>query len=398
MAMKWVFNAVPKGNSDVLSIMSAEHAAMARAFHKSIPSYEPTPLANLKARAEQLGIGGLFVKDESYRFGLNAFKALGGSYAMACYIAQQVGREVADCSFDYLTSDQTREDLGQVTFYTATDGNHGRGVAWSARQLGQRAVVRMPKGTTEVRRAAIEAQGAEVTIEDLNYDGCVRLAASQAQACENGVLVQDTSWEGYEQVPTWIMQGYSTLLAEALEQMRAQGIDRPTHVFAQAGVGSLAAAVVGYFVNQFPDNPPRFVVLESQAADCLYRSAAAGDGKPRIVEGDLSTIMAGLACGEPCTIAWDMLYNYADAFVSCTDDVTMQGMRMLAKPLEGTDDPSIVSGESGAVGMGTLAAIMLDDASAELREGLGLNETSQVLLLSTEGNTDPQRYREIVGV
>ncbi|MDY4650741.1 MAG: pyridoxal-phosphate dependent enzyme [Atopobiaceae bacterium] len=167
-----------------------------------------TPLANLSGMAERLGLGGLFVKDKSYRFGLNAFKALGGSFAMARYIAEETGKDVSEMSFDYLTSEQLEHDFGQATFFTATDGNHGRGVAWAAKRLHQKAVVYMPKGTTKTRYDSIAKEGAQVTIEDLNYDDCVRLAAKEASEAEHGVIVQDTAWEGYEKILSWIMQGY----------------------------------------------------------------------------------------------------------------------------------------------------------------------------------------------
>ena len=392
--MKWVLNTLPKGGDGAPAVMSEESIDKARAFHASFPHYEPTPLANLANMADYLGVGGLFVKDESYRFGLNAFKALGGSFAIANYIADQVGKNVSDCAFGYLASEQALEDLGPVTFFTATDGNHGRGVAWAARQLNQKAVVRMPRGTKEARLKNIEAEGAEVSIEDLVYDDCVRLAAKQADECERGVLVQDTAWDGYEQVPSWIMQGYGTMVVEAVRQLREAGVERPTHVFVQAGVGSLAGAVVGCFANLYPENPPTCVVLEPHAADCHYQSAMAGDGEPRASEGDMNTIMAGLACGEPSIISWAILRNHADAFVSCADEVSALGMRMLAAPSKG--DPQVVSGESGAVGMGTLASIMLDGGYVDLRDALGLGEDSQVLLFSTEGDTDPQGYRDIV--
>lgn len=233
-----------------------------------------------------------------------------------------------------------------------------------------------------------------VTIEEVNYDACVRMAAAEAAETEHGVVIQDTAWEGYEEIPTWIMQGYGTMAAEAVEQLRQQEIGRPTHIFIQAGVGSLAGAVAAYFANRYPTDPPKVVVLEARAADCHYRSALAGDGLPRAVDGDLETIMAGLACGEPNPISWDILRRCASAFLSCPDWVSARGMRMLAAPLKG--DPAVCSGESGAVGMGALAAIMEDGAYQELREVLCLDRSSQVLLFSTEGDTDPERYRRIL--
>ena len=392
--IKWTANTMPGSGDRELARMSLENVARARSFHRSFPQYSITPLARLSGMADYLGLGGLYVKDESYRFGLNAFKVLGGSFAMAQYIAQQMGRDVGEMTYDYLTSEAFRKDFGQATFFTATDGNHGRGVAWAAHKLGQRAVVHMPKGSSRARFENIAREGAQVTIEDVNYDECVRIAAAEAAQTDHGVVVQDTAWEGYEDIPTWIMQGYGTMANEAADQLRQLGVDRPTHVFVQAGVGSLAGAVIGYFANLFPQDPPKFVVVEAQAADCLYRGALANDGKPRIVDGDLQTIMAGLACGEPNTIAWDILRDHTDAFASCPDWVTARGMRMLGAPVKG--DPTVISGESGAVGMGLLSAIMEMDAYADLREHLGLGRSSQVLLFSTEGDTDPEKFRKVL--
>ena len=392
--IKWVTNNMPKDEDKNLPIMGTENVAKARAFHKSFPQYSVTPLANLEGMAKRLGLGGLFVKDESYRFGLNAFKVLGGSFAMARYIAQQTGKDVSEMTYDYLTSDELQRDFGQATFFTATDGNHGRGVAWAAHKLGQKAVVHMPKGSTKTRFDNIAKEGAKVTIEELNYDDCVRLAAKEAEQTEHGVIVQDTAWDGYEDIPSWIMQGYGTMANEAAEQLRALEVNRPTHVFVQAGVGSLASSMVGYFSNLFPTNPPKFIIMEADAAACLYKGAEAADGKPRIVGGDLTTIMAGLACGEPNTIGWDILRNHADAFLACPDWVSAKGMRMLAAPVKG--DPAVTSGESGAVGMGVISTVMTDPAYAELRDKLELGPDSKVLMFSTEGDTDPVRYREVV--
>ena len=392
--IKWALNRMPAGDDRYLPVMSVENVVKAQAFHRSFPQYSITPLAALDGMAGRLGLGGLYVKDESWRFGLNAFKVLGGSFAMARYIAGELGRDVAKTGYSYLTSGKLKEEFGQATFFTATDGNHGRGVAWAANKLGQKAVVHMPKGSTQTRFDNIAKEGAQVTIEEVNYDDCVRMAATEAARTEHGVVVQDTAWEGYEEIPAWIMQGYGTMAGEAAEQLRKLEVNRPTHVFVQAGVGSLAGAVVGYFANLFPGDPPKFVVMEAGAADCLYQGAVAGDGRPRVVSGDLQTIMAGLACGEPNTISWEILRNHVTAFLSCPDWVSAKGMRMLAAPVKG--DPAVTSGESGAVGMGVISTIMKDDTYKELRQALGLDRNSQVLMFSTEGDTDPDKYRKVV--
>lgn len=390
----WVMNHMEKSNDEHINIMSQDNVERARKFHESFPQYSTTPLVTLDALARELGLAHLYVKDESYRFGLNSFKVLGCSFAMANYIAEETGRDSADIDFDYLTSEQLAADLGQTTFYTATDGNHGRAVAWAAHQLGQKAVVHMPKGSTKPRFDNIAKEGAEVTIEEVNYDECVRIAAREADEAEHGIIVQDTAWEGYTEIPTWIMQGYGATVLEAIEQLQQCSTNRPTHIFIQAGVGSLAAAVVGFLANMFPENPPIFVVMEAKDSACLYKGAVAGDGDPRIVEGEMSTIMAGLACGEPNVIGWDILRNHAHAFVACPDWVTAKGMRTLGAPLPG--DTRVISGESGAVGAGLLCELMTSDEYVKLRESLHLNNQSSVLLFSTEGDTDPVNYRCVV--
>lgn len=392
--MKWAVNHMPKTDDHNLPIMSVEETQKARTFHESFPQYNKTPLTKLENMADYLGVGELFIKDESYRFGLNAFKVLGGSYSMARYIAQETGKDVSELPYSVLTSDKLHDEFGTATFFTATDGNHGRGVAWAANKLRQNAVVHMPKGTTQTRLENIAKLGAKVDIQDLNYDDCVRLAAKEAAETERGVIVQDTAWDGYEEIPSWIMQGYGTMAMEAAEQLKEQGVERPTHIFVQAGVGSLAGAVVGFFSNLYKDNPPTFVVVEAEAAACLYKGAAAGDGQPRIVDGDMQTIMAGLACGEPNTISWDILKNHVKVFVAAPDWVAAQGMRMLAAPIKG--DTAITSGESGAAPFGALAAIMTMDDLKDLRKELGLDKNSKLLVFSTEGDTDPIRYKNIV--
>ena len=392
--LKWTVNHVPGSDDKFLDLMSEENVTKANEFHKSFPQYSVTPLQKLSALASYLGVKGIYCKDESYRFGLNAFKVLGGSYAMGRYIAKELGRDISQLPYNVLSSDKLREEFGQATFFTATDGNHGRGVAWAAKRLGQKAVVRMPKGTTKTRFDNIAKEGAEVTIEEVNYDDCVRMAAAEAAKTEHGIIVQDTAWAGYEEIPSWIMQGYGTLVLEADKQLKENGVDRPTHVFVQAGVGSLAGAVVGYFAHKYKENPPVMVVCEASAADCLYRSAVQADGNLVNVTGDLQTIMAGLACGEGNTIGWDILKNHVTVFASCPDWMSAKATRIYANPLE--NDPHIISGESGSVPLGLAYTALHDEDAKDLKEALKLDENSNILVISTEGDTDPVRYREIV--
>ena len=392
--IKWKVNNLPKGDKEnCIKFLNEEEITKVRNFHKSFPQYKETPLANLEGLAKKLGVAGVYVKDESYRFGLNAFKVLGGSYSMGRYLAQRLDTDISELGYDKLTSKEIKEKLGEITFFTATDGNHGRGVAWTANKLGQKSVVLMPKGSSEFRLNKIKGEGADASITDLNYDDAVRLANDYAEADDHGVMVQDTAWDGYEEIPAWIMQGYGTMAQEAIEQLKEYGVDRPTHVFVQAGVGSLAGAVQGYVASIY-DECPITVVVEADEADCYYKSAKAGDGKPRFVGGDMPTIMAGLACGEPNTIGFEVLKNHAAAFVSAPDWVSAKGMRTLGNPLNG--DEKVISGESGAVTTGLLVAAMEREDLADLRKDLKLDENSRILLISTEGDTDPDKYRSIV--
>ena len=374
-----------------MELMACDEANKALTFHKSIPQYNETPLVSLHEMAKMLGFKGIYVKDESFRFGLNAFKVLGGSYAIAQHIAELTGSDVSEMSYNRLTSEELRDDIGQVTFFTATDGNHGRGIAWAANKLNQRSVVYMPSGSADARLENIRAEGAEATIIDGNYDDAVRLAAAESAKIPGSVVVQDTAWEGYEKIPGWIMQGYGTMAFEADKQLQSNNT-KPTHIFVQAGVGSLAGAITGYFKNVYGDECPKIMVIEARVADCLFRSAMARDY--RTVGGEMRTIMAGLACGVPNTISWEILKNHVDYFASCPDWVAAKGIRLLGNPLYG--DTRIISGESGAVGMGLLAALSMYDEYTELRTQIGLDENSVILLFNTEGNTDPQIYREVV--
>lgn len=375
------------------AFLSPDAAAEARNFHRTCRDYGTTPLRSLPRLSERLGVAAIYVKDESYRFGLNAFKVLGAAFAIARYMAERLDKPIGELSFDLLKSDEIRRKLGDITFVTATDGNHGRGVAWAAQQLGQKAVVYMPKGSSLIRLQAIRAHGAEAHIENKNYDECVKMCAELA--AERGwIVVQDTAWEGYDQFPAWIMQGYSTIGLEAIEQLRELGREKPTHVLLQAGVGSFAAAMQGLLTSIYGAERPRMIIVEPDKADCFYRSAAAMDGQPRSVGGDMDTIMAGLACGEPNPIAWRIIDETCDLFISCPDFVAAKGMRVLGNPL--ADDPRIVSGESGAVTAGILKLLMTDERLADAKTRLGLGPDASILLVNTEGDTDPEHYRKIV--
>ena len=394
--IKWKLNTLPKSDNKERSIefLNDEEISKVKSFHESFPQYTKTPLVELNNLSKELGIGGLYLKDESYRFGLNAFKVLGGSFAMAKYLAQRLDMDIKDLPYERLISDEIREKLGDITFVTATDGNHGRGVAWTANRLKQKSVVYMPKGSSLTRLENIRKEGADASITDMNYDDAVRLAAKYADE-HNGVVVQDTAWEGYEEIPAWIMQGYGTMGLEALEQLRNDyKVNRPTHIFLQAGVGSLAGGIQGFFASVFGEDCPTTVVVEAQEAACYYESAIANDGKPRAVGGDMPTIMAGLACGEVNITGFEVLKNHSKVFVSAPNYVAANGMRVLGNPMPGDD--KVISGESGAVTLGLVYELMTNPEYKDLKEAIGLDENSRVLLFSTEGDTDPDKYREIV--
>ena len=366
-------------------------AEKVNAFHRSFPEYSVTPLRELNGLAKKLGVKNIFVKDESYRFGLNAFKVLGGSFAIGSYIAEKLGMDISELPYEKMTSKEIKEKLGDTTFVTATDGNHGRGVAWTANRLGQKSVVFMPKGTAPERLENIKILGSDASITDLNYDDDVRLANECAEKY-GWVVVQDTSWDGYENVPMHIMQGYTTMAYETLKQL--DGV-KPTHIFLQAGVGSMAGAVCGFFADYYGDEErPIITVVEPNAADCVYRTAEANNGELHFVTGDLHSMMAGLCCGEPCRLAWDILKDHADNFVSMPEYVAAVGMRTLGRPADG--DEKVISGESGASTMGLVTEVMQNSDLEELRRKLGLDENSVVLCFSTEGDTDKENYRKIL--
>lgn len=382
-----------KENKVSLDFLNIDVAKKAQKFHSSFHNYSMTPLTELKNLANTLGVSNIYVKDESYRFGLNAFKVLGGSYAIGNYIAENLGQDLDDLPFDTMISDEVKNKLGDITFITATDGNHGRGVAWTANRLRQKSVVYMPKGSSLERLNNIKAEGADASITNMNYDEAVRFSNDLAE--KNGwVMVQDTTWEGYEKIPTWIMQGYTTMAYEAYMQLQEMKAEMPTHIFLQAGVGALAGAVQGFFASVYGENRPITTIVEPNKADCIYRTAEKNDGKLHFVTGDMDTIMAGLACGEPCKIGYEVLRDYSDNFVSCPDYVAAEGMRVMGSPVG--NDKKIISGESGAVTLGLVAEIMENKDLKWLKDELKLDENSRILCFSTEGNTDKESYKDIV--
>lgn len=393
--LKYTINK-PINQSHPYPDFTLQTATQAKTYHESIPNYKATPLVHLNHLAKDFGVKNIMVKDESHRLGLNAFKALGASYAVGKVVEKTLMTEGTPLNFSSVQKAIAAdyEKTGKkMTFITATDGNHGRGLAWMANQLGSECVVLMPKGSSLERLENIQKEGANAYITEWNYDDAVREA--QRLAAENGWhLVQDTVLEDYVDIPKWIMQGYMTLGLEVLEQLKMLPEEAPiTHIFLQAGVGSMASAMAALFV-QTLESPPKIIIVEPDQADCFYKTALANDGVLHLVQGDMNTIMAGLACGEPNPIAWDILKHYGNVFISCSDQVSALGMRILASPLE--SDARVIAGESGAVGLGVLYEIMKNPDYIELRYKLALDENAYVLLINTEGATDTVMYREIV--
>ena len=372
------------------TFLNEEIARKVHDYHKSFPMYEETPFVDLKNLAEKAGVKNILVKDESYRFGLNAFKVLGGSYAIGKVIAEKLDMDIKDLTFEKLTSKEVKDKLGDVTFITATDGNHGRGVAWAAKQLNQKSIVYMPRGSAEERVKNIEKEGATVKVLDANYDEWVRQANELAE--EKGyIMVQDTAWDGYEDIPKWIMQGYMTLAWEMYESLQEKNI-KPTHLFLQAGVGSFAAATTGFFANMYKEDKPIITIVEPDTVACIYESAKAD--KRVLVGGNYKTIMAGLACGEPNTFGLKVLLDNCEHFISVSDEFAAFGMRVLGNPYK--SDKKIISGESGASSFGVILKILTDDRYEDERKKLNINEDSNLIFVSTEGDTDAKNYLDIV--
>ncbi len=357
-------------------------------FHKSLPGYAPAPLAALQEQAAAFGIKGIYCKDESHRFGLNAFKGLGGSYAMFRILCEKLGLDYKTADYRYFQKDEVRKQCAKIHFVTATDGNHGKGVSWAAQLFGCNATVFMPKGSVEARRVAIEEAGnATAEITEFNYDQAVEYSWDLARK-NDWILIQDTAWDGYEQYPEWIIDGYLTLAAEAAEQL---GNIIPTHVFLQAGVGAMAGGVLEFLLSCYRDKPPVMTIVEPTEAACIYHSAKSRDGRCHSIDGNPVTIMAGLNCGTPCRVTWPAIRDKATFFCACDDIITEEGMRAYANPIG--SDKAIIAGESGAVTYGLLNRILQDNT---LRNLFRINADSVVLLINTEGDTDPEGYLRIV--
>lgn len=345
------------------------------------PGYAVTPLRDLAGLAAEYGIDCLRMKDEASRFGLGSFKSLGGAYAVSVAVADELARAgvAANATTAELEAGRWADATAAITVTCATDGNHGRSVAWGAQRFGAKCVIFVHEGVSQGRIAAIAAYGAEIRVVAGNYDDSVREAAAVAAAL-GWVVISDTSWDGYTETPRQVMQGYRVMVDEALANWTGAP---PTHVFIQGGVGGVAASV-SVHLRAHCRPLPKLVVVEPDAAACLLASARAGH--PVVVPGDLDTLMAGLACGEPSPLAWAELARAGFAFMAIPDAAAVAAMRRLAVL-------GIVAGESGVAG---LAGLALAAADPMARAGLGLSADSRVLVFSTEGATDPALYARLV--
>lgn len=385
-----VMNSHPEHNLPLEAVdagtLSVDAAREVERFLSFRANHKPTPLQSLSGLAGQLGVASINMKDEGFRLDLGSFKALGGSYAVIRLVLEEASRQFGKpVDIGELDTAAVRRIAEGMTVGCATDGNHGKSVAAGAQLVGAKAAIFVHSGVSDERVAAIAQYGAEMIRIEGTYDDSV--AAAERICKENGwIVVSDTSWPGYERIPGLVMQGYTAMLREAVAALP----QAPTHVFMQAGVGGLAAAVAGYFDIVFGNARPRFVVVEPDRAACLFASARAG--RLVKVDHDERTIMAMLECYEPSLVAWRILARKADAFMTVSEEEAAETMRSLARPVAG--DPAIVAGESGGAGLAGFLNAMKD---SEKRDALGLDANSRIFVINTEGATDQARYEEIVG-
>ncbi len=358
-----------------------------RSLHRSLDAYTLTPLMALPEQAHSIGVGNILVKDESHRFGLKAFKALGSTYAIYRFIKEHLesfGKTCPRADLFYKASDFIA--TGSFTFCTATDGNHGRGVPWVARLLKQRSIIYMPGKSAPARIENIKREGADVRIVDGDYDAAVAQCRHDAEV-HGWHIISDTSWPGYKKIPRWIMAGYLTMFDEISEQ----GDLIPDIVIVQAGVGALAASAGYYYRREYPDRIIKLVSVEPLQAACVLESIEKGE--PVISDGRQDSIMVGLNCATPSLTAWPIIKNSFDLFLGIPDNRARDAMRTYYNP--SGDDPRIMSGESGAAGLAALLAVIEDNELEGARDFLGLDSNSNILVLNTEGDTDPENFRRI---
>lgn len=385
-----LLNSLPSYNTPLDPVdaeyLGVEAAKTVERVQKQRHDFAETPLESLQGLARRTGVASIHIKDESKRLGLGSFKALGGSYAVVRLVLEEAAHKLGrNVEIEELQSAAVRDVAKTMTFGCATDGNHGKSVAAGAKMLGARAVIFVHSGVSDERVAAIAQFGANITRVEGTYDDSVKEA--EAVCGRNGwIVLSDTSWPGYERIPRLVMQGYTAMLSEVLHKLP----DAPTHVFVQAGVGGLAAAVAAHFDIVFGDRRPKMIVVEPDRAACIFESAR--HGKLTKVDHQDSTIMAMLECYEPSMTAWDVLSRKADAFQTVSESDAVVAMKQLAQPVGG--DPSIVSGESGGAGLAGFLSIAKEK---DILKALGITAQSRMLFFNTEGATDRASYQALVG-
>lgn len=357
-------------------------------YSKTLKEYSQTPLVDLKNIATLMRVKKVCVKDESYRMGLKAFKSIGVIYGVSKVICKKLGISINDIDFDYFLQPDINKKIKDIVLVAATDGNHGKGLAYAAKLLGCQCHIYMPYQTVKARITAIENLGAKVEVTDYNYDDTLRLVIDKAEKmcwCH----IQDQAWEGYTETTNFISQGYTAIADEIREQL---GSEVPTHILLQAGAGSFALGIMAYYSKLLEDNKPHMTIVEADTAGCYMKSAI--DGKFSVINGDLKTIMAGLSVGEPNIFAYSVLKDIVDYYITCPNEFAATGMRVLGNPIEG--DTKVVSGESGAVCFGVAYAICTLESLESIKKEMKLDESSVLLFISTEGDTDPEIYKDIV--
>jgi diaminopropionate ammonia-lyase len=379
------------GEYEYCDFLTKENADRARRFVQTLEEYKLTPLVSLDSLSKRFGVSKIYVKDESKRMGLNAFKGVGVFYGVARLICEKFDLDIEKISFGDLMEPELNSKIRELVFIAATDGNHGKGLSWILGKLGCKCHIYMPKNSTDARVKAIESFDATVTVTDGNYDETLRIVIDEA-AENDWIHVQDQAWEGYTKVTNLISEGYTIIADEALKQMKEDGTEQPTHIILQAGAGSFAFGILGYYANVFKESKPYMILTEPRNADCYYQSVM--NGKYSKVTGELQTVMAGLSVGEANIVAWENLRTIVEGYASCSDEITARGMRILSSPIG--NDIRIISGESGALGFGFLSMLCQAESYKDMHNKMGIDENSVVLLISTEGDTDPEIYEDIV--
>ncbi len=378
-------SAARKTGDAALRVLSAENFAEARSEITQWEDYAATPLVVLAALARRIGVGEIYYKDEGPRFGLGSFKALGGAYAAERVLQREIARRTGfEVTVADIRTGKYQAECAGIMLVSATDGNHGRSLAWGCQRFGAPCRIYIHAEVSEGRAQAMRDLGAEVISVDGDYDASLAMAKKEAE--ENGwFIVSDTSWPGYSQPPRDVMSGYGVMTREICDVLD----QAPTHVFLQGGVGGLAAGVVAGFRQHWGDEAPRVIIVEPELAPCLFESAKTGTATNVAVVKE--TLMAGLSCGEPSELAWEILAEEASDFLTVPESIVAPTVRLLARPEEG--DPAIEAGESGIAGLAALIAARQDE---DLSGKLGLDAQSRVLLIGSEGVTDPAIFTMIM--